>query len=259
MRELVAKDIKLRYSRPMLGFFWAFILPFATAVVFYFIFSIVLRAKTEEAPFFVYLMSAIFPWRFFQDSLCSATSSLMDNKGFLREARFPAYFIPLSVVAANAVNFLPSLAILIVTALIFMKGMSAFIVFLPLVFVLHALITAGLAIILSLLYLKWRDVKFILEAGLLLLFYLSPAVYSVSLIKTALPAWGFSLFIYNPLTGILNLYRVALLKGFYGHIAGDVSLGSMIAVPVIFSVLVVGFCCHYYKINKNTINDHLSY
>jgi len=259
VRELVVKDLKLRYSRPMLGFFWAFVLPFSMTLVFYLFFSIILKTKVEEAPFLVYLMSAIFPWRFFQDSLSAATSSLMDNKNLLREARFPAYFIPVSIVLANAINFLPSLAILITAVLIFMKGVPLFIVFLPLVFIVHALITAGLAIILSLVYLKWRDVKFILEVVLLLIFYLSPTVYSLSLMKAVLPAWIFGLFVFNPFTGILNLYRLTLLNGFYSYIAKDVSVWSLMVIPVLFSMGVISFGFHFYKTNKSTINDHLSY
>ena len=122
IRELVVKDLKLRYSRPLLGAMWAFLLPFLTVLIFYVVFCRVLRVRVEEAPFILYLMSAVFPWRFFQDSLSCSTTSLMDNKNLLRETRFPHYLIPLSVVLANAVNFLPSLMILIMTALIDRKS-----------------------------------------------------------------------------------------------------------------------------------------
>jgi len=259
IRELVVKDLKLRYSGPLLGAVWAFLLPFLTVLTFYVVFCKVLKVKVEEAPFILYLMSAIFPWRFFQDSLSASTTSLMDNKNLLREARFPHYFIPLSVVLANAVNFLPSLMILVITALVVLKGLPLFILFLPLVLSAHFLITLGLAIISSILYLKWRDMKYILEAFLMLLFYLTPAFYSISTIRSVASQGLFTAFIFNPFTGILNFYRISILKGFYDVVASDAGWFSFAAVPVLFAAGVTGAAFFFYRRNQSTINDHLSY
>ena len=259
IRELVAKDLKLRYSRPMLGFFWALILPFSTILIYFVIFSLFLKMQIEEAPFILYLMTAVFTWRFFQESLGGATTSLLDNKGLLREARFPAYFIPLAVVLANAVNFLPPLMVMIVTALFLLKGLPASILLLPVVLAIHFMVTAGLALILSILYLKWRDVKYILEAVLLFLFYLTPAFYSIALVKGTLPPLLFRLYLWNPFTGILNCYRFSIIKGFYGFISQDVGIISMVVLPFVFAVFVLGFSVFFYKQRKNDINDHLSY
>jgi len=257
--ELVIKDLKLRYSRPLLGFFWALILPLVTVLIFYVIFSLFLKVKIQEAPFILYLMSAVFPWRFFQDSLSGSVTSLWDNKNLLREARFPHYFIPLSIVVANAVNALPSLVILAVAAFFVLKGVPGFIVFLPVVLAAHFLMTLGLAIILSLLYLKWRDMKYFLEAVLLFLFYLTPGFYSLYLAKAALAPWAFRLFLCNPFTGILNFYRFTLLKGFYGSVSNDVGLFSLIMIPVVFAISVAWFGFYFYRCHKNDIYDHLSY
>ena len=259
IRELVVKDLKLRYSRPLLGALWAFLLPFLTVLIFYVVFCKVLKVKIEEAPFILYLMSAIFPWRFFQDSLNSATTSLMDNKNLLREAHFPHYFIPLSVVLANAVNLLPSLMILIITALVVLKGLPLFILFLPAVLCIHFLITLGLSIIFSILYLKWRDMKYVLEAFLLLLFYLTPAFYSISLIRSVVSRGLFMAFIFNPFTGILNFYRISILKDFYGFVASDVGWLSFAGVPILFAAGLTRIAFYFYGRNQNTINDHLSY
>lgn len=259
VQELVVKDLKLRYSRPLLGAFWAFLLPFLTALIFYVVFGRVLKVKVEEAPFILYLMSALFPWRFFQDSLSSSTTSLVDNKKLLREARFPHYFIPLSVVLANAVNFLPSLMILIMTALFVLKGLPPFILFLPVVLCLHFLITLGFSVIFSVLYLKWRDMRYALEAFLTLLFYLTPAFYSMSLVKTVMPHSFFSAFVFNPFTGILNFYRISILNGFYGTVAGDIGWHSFLGVPVLFAAGITLTAFYFYGRNRNTINDYLSY
>ena len=259
IRELVIKDLKIRYSRPMLGFLWAFLLPFLNVVILYIVFSLILKVKTEEAPFFLYLMSAVFPWRFFQDSLICSVTSLLDNKNLIKESNFPHYLIPLSVVLANMVNFLPSLFVLIVTSLFILKGLPIFILLLPAVLLVHLIIAVGMAIILSILYVKWRDIKYILEVALLLLFYLTPAFYSIYLVKNSFSRLLFIAYIGNPLVGILNLYRFILFKGFYSVIHKDISPISFIIIPIGFGIVLLVSSFYFYRNNKNTINDYLSY
>jgi ABC-2 type transport system permease protein len=257
--QLVLKDLKIRYLRPLLGFFWAFLSPFLVVVIFYIVFSMILKVKTEEAPFLLYLMSAVFSWRFFQDSLLSATTSLVDNKNLIKESSFSHYLIPISIVLANAINFFPSLVIVVVTSLFVLKGLPIYILFLPIVLGIHLSLAIGLSIILSIAYVKWRDIKYILEAVLLFLFYLTPVFYSIKLVKDSFSPFLFSAYIYNPLVGILNLYRATILKDFFIYIEKYVSLSSLIIVPAGFAIaiLVLGF--YFYKKNKNSINDYLSY
>jgi len=259
IQELVLKDLKIRYSRPMLGFMWSFLSPFLTVLVFYVVFSLILKVKIAEAPFLLYLMSAVFPWRFFQDSLMSSTTCLMDNKNLIRESNFPHFLIPISIILANMVNFLPSLLILITISFFILKGLPIFIIFFPFVLAIHLIITIGLSVMLSTLYVKWRDTKYILEIVLLLLFYLTPAFYSIYLVKTTFPPLLFKAYIYNPFVCLLNLYRITLFKGFYSFIQKDIGILSLIFVPVAFAVVFLFLGFYFYRRNKGIINDYLSY
>jgi len=259
MRELVVKNLKVRYSRPLLGYIWPFLMPFFTVCVFYIIFSVVLRVKIKEAPFFLYLMSAIFPWRFFQDSLMASSTSLLDNKNLIREATFPHYFIPLSIVVANMINFLPSLVIVAAISFITARGLPAWIIFLPAVLVIQLVFTAGLSIMVSILYVKYRDIKYMLEIALLALFYMTPVFYSIYLIKSSFSPLIFKLYLCNPLVGIVNFYRVVLLKGFYPLVGADVGMLYFAAIPFIFCALTLYISLYYYRRNKRQINDYLSY
>jgi len=256
--ELVLKDLKLRYGRPILGPFWAFLSPLAAVFIFYLVFSVFLKAKTEEAPYVLYLMTAVFPWRFFNDSLICSATCLVDNKNLIREANFPYYFLPLAIVSANLINFLPSLAVLILTAFFVLKGLPLLIILLPLLLITQLLLTVGLSIIFSLFYVKYRDLKYILEIALTVSFYLTPVFYSLYLVKNSLPPVLFKVYLYNPLTGILIFYRSVILKGFYLFIAKDLAWLSSIALVVCFSlaVLFLGFYC--YRRFKNKVYDYLS-
>jgi len=257
--QLVLKNLKIRYSMLALGFFWAFLSPFLTVGVFYLVFSVILKVKIEEAPFFLYLMSAIFPWRFFQESLVSSVTSLVDNRNLIKESSFAHYLIPVSIVLANAVIFLPSLVILVIICLFVLKGLGLSILLLPLVLIIHLALTIGLAIFFSVVYVKWRDIKYVLEIALLLLFYITPVFYSIYLVKSSFSQSLFKLYAYNPFVGILNLYRTAFFKGFYGLVQEDIGNLALFVVPVSFAILslILGFC--FYNKNKERINDYLAY
>jgi len=259
IRELVVKDLKIRYSRPLLGFLWAFLSPMLIVLIFYLVFSLFLQVRIKEAPFLLYLMTGVFSWRFFQDSLISSTTSLIDNKNLIRESSFPYYFIPLSIVFANGIIFLPCLGILIVTSLFYLRGLPLYIVLLPIVLAIHLTLAIGMSLIFSILYVKWRDIKYILEALLPILFYLTPAFYSIYLVKDRFAHLLFSVYMSNPFVGILNLYRLAILKGFYPLIKEDISLLSLVIVASSFAVILLLLGFYFYKKNKNTINDYLSY
>jgi len=258
IRELVLKDLKIRYSRPAIGFFWAFLSPLLMVAILYLVFSVILQVKIKEAPFLLYLMSAVFPWRFFQDSVLSSTTSLVDNKNLIKESSIPQYLIPLSIVLANAINFLPSLGILLLTAIFYLRGLPFFIVLLPIILAIHFVATMGISLAASILYIKCRDIKYILEAVLQILFYLTPAFYPLSLIKESFgPAW-FTVYTHNPFVGILNLYRLTILKGFYPALKGAGAV-SIFLVPLGFAIVILALSFSYYQKNKTIINDYLSY
>lgn len=257
--ELALKDLKIRYSRPALGFLWVFLSPILTVAIFYIIFGLVLRVKTEEAPFLLYLMSGIFPWVFFQDSIFKSVTSLVDNKNLIKESNFPHYLIPISIVMANAIIFLPSLFVILVSSLFILKGLPIFIILLPVVLIAHLAITVLLSIIFSILYVRWRDLKYVLEAIFLLIFYLTPIFYSTLLLKGLFPDALYKAYIYNPFVGMLSLYRITLLKGFFEIAKNYTGFLSIVIPLVIFSAVIFLTAAYLYRKNKGIINDYLSY
>jgi len=259
IRELALKDLKIRYSRPMLGFLWAFLSPLLTVIIFYIVFGLFLKVKTEEVPFVLYLMSGIFPWVFFQDSVLKSTTSLMDNKNLIRESGFPNYLVPVSIVLANFINFLPSLLIVMASSLFILKTLPVFIIFLPFVLAIHLAVSIGFSVLASILYVKWRDLKYLLEAMLFLFFYLTPVCYSLSTVKGSISLVLFKVYLYNPLVGILILYRISFLKGFTNEMDKYMTLSLVVAIQLIFIALIFIAAFYLYRKNKDTINDHLSY
>ncbi|MFA4888703.1 MAG: ABC transporter permease [Candidatus Omnitrophota bacterium] len=259
LSQLILRDLKIRYRRPALGFLWAFLTPFLTVLIFYLVFACFLKVSIAEAPFVLYLMTSVFTWGFFQGSVSASVTSLMDSRNLIREAKFPHYLIPVSITLANAVNFLPVLLILIFSSLFLLRGLPIFIFALPFALAIHLALTAGLSIIFSILYVRWRDLKYLLDALLMLLFYLTPAFYSISIVKDYFPKTLFLLYLVNPFTGMLNFYRTCLLKGFYANARKDIGLVNTVFIPAIFAVLVLCLAAWLYARQKDKINDYLSY
>ena len=257
--ELVLKELKVRYSHPQLRFFWAFLLPFLTVAVFYLIFAKFLKMEIPEGPAFLYLASALFPWRFFQDAVMAATTSLVDNRNLLKESSIPPYFIPVSVVIFHWVNFLPSLLIMIAASLAMLRSFSAGLLFLPLILGVHLATALGLSLIFSFLYLRWRDAKYAVEFLLLLVFYSTPVFYSLYFARKTLPDIFFKLYLYNPFTGILNIYRFVFFGNIYRDLKPEFNIVNLILVPLGFACLCAGAGLLLYKRHKDRINDYLSY
>jgi lipopolysaccharide transport system permease protein len=205
------------------------------------------------------LMSAVFPWGFFCNSVIGSTTCLVENKNLIRESKFPYYFLPLSIVLANLINFLPSLGILLITAGLILKGFPLWIIFLPFVLLIQILITLGLSVIFSLLYIKYRDLKYIIEILLTVIFNLTPGFYSIYLVKNSLSPSIFKMYLYNPFTGILILYRTTILKGFYGFVGSEAGWLEIAIIPLSCSLLILLTAYLLYQRKKDNINDYLSY
>jgi ABC-2 type transport system permease protein len=249
----------VRYWRPALGFLWAFLSPLSLVIVFYIVFSLILKVRISEAPFFLYLMSAVFPWTFFQDSVLSSAASLIDNKNLIKEARLPHYLFPLSIVLTNFIIFLPPLFITIAASLIVFKAAAAPLLFLPFILAVHLIITASLSIIAAILYVRCRDMKYILETAMLIIFYSTPVFYSISFVKSAFSELPFKIYTYNPFVGLVSLYRIAFFNGFYSQIKNDINMEHLFIIPVFFAAIVLVSAVFLYKKNKAKINDYLAY
>ncbi len=84
--DLAIKDIKVRYRSPILGFLWAILVPLCLVFIFKFVFSNIIRVGlVEETPYFIYLMTAIFPWSYFSSSVSAATECMLNNRELIKK------------------------------------------------------------------------------------------------------------------------------------------------------------------------------
>jgi ABC-type polysaccharide/polyol phosphate export permease len=177
-RNLVVKDLKLKYRDSTIGFLWSLVNPLLLILVYSFVFSHIL--KVGIANFSYFLLIGILPWNFFAQSLMMSTGSILDNGGLIRKVAMPMAVFPVATVLFNLVQF--ALALLVFAPMsfwFFQVPMGwATLWFFPLL-VLHTLFTIGLSFLISTATVFYRDVRHFVEIALTLLFWLTPVIYDI--------------------------------------------------------------------------------
>ncbi len=208
-RELVVRDLKLRYEGAFLGYLWTVFEPLMLVGVYYVVFGLVARFDIADYPFFLVL--GILPWTWFNTSVRGASNSITRNRGLFGKVYIPRQLAPLSVVGAKGVEFIASLPIIAVMALVASRQPTIDLVWWIPAIVIQVAFTIGLTMLISALNAIARDVERILNPTLRAAFYATPVLYPVSAALDRFPEAIQWLVYVNPLVGPMELYR----KGFY--------------------------------------------
>jgi lipopolysaccharide transport system permease protein len=207
VRELVARDMKLRYKRSVLGFAWSLLNPLAQLLVLNFVFRRVLPLDIPNYTSF--LFSGILVWNWFSSSLYSATGAIVDNRDLIRRPGFPPGVLPVVSIASNFIHFLLALPILLLFLVLSGIPLTPTLFFLPVLFAIQFVLTLSFAYLVAALHVSFRDTQYLLGIALLLGFYLSPVFYDVA----AIPVRYRSLYYLNPMVLIIDSYRAVLMRG----------------------------------------------
>jgi len=205
---LARKDFFVRYRRAIFGTAWAVVLPIVQATVLAIVFTRVARVQTTVS-YPVFVFSGLLPWTYFSTSVAYASTSIVDGHGLATKVYFPRALLPLSTVIGSFLSFLPNLVILLAAALIFRVGLGPrALLLIPATFLMLAL-TAVFGLVLSAAHVYFRDVRYIVQASLLAWFWGSAIFYPLNLPKGILR----SLIEANPVTGMIELFRAAIVGG----------------------------------------------
>lgn len=224
LRELVARDMKIRYKRSFLGFAWSMLNPLAQLLVLGFVFHTVLPLNIPNYTAFLFI--GLLVWSWFQSALLLATGAIVDNAELIRRPAFPSTILPVVSVTTHLVHFLLALPILLIFLAASGAPLTAALFMLPVVIALQYAFTLGIAYLVAKLYVSFRDTQYLLGIVLLLGFYLSPVFYSVDLI----PAQYQMIYQLNPMMHLLGAYRDILLYGILPDFSELVVLSGMAAV-----------------------------
>ena len=238
LTDFAWRELRARYKGSVLGFAWNFVTPLLQLVVFWLLFGVVLRTRpqtaTGEQPYAIFLFVGLLPWTFFATSLQSGASVILANAALVKKVRMPVQLLPAASVLSALANFLLSLVVLFIVLIVFGPRHPEGLVWLPLLITLQIVMNLGFAYLLSALAVFYRDVQHILGILLLAWYFLTPVLFSVSILDDR-PQQMFLLYL-NPMTAPIVAYQRALLDGLPPQ-WGALAYSAAVAI----AVFVLGF------------------
>lgn len=226
--SMTEKEFRVRYKYTVFGFLWLILLPVLQMLVIGFIFTFFIKQPVAHYNFHLFI--GLLVWNFFSLSLNKTTPSIVFERSLIKKASFPHAVIPLSIILSNFINFLLAL-ILYFIAILFLGTFSLVNVFYLLIGLTQLFaFTMGLSLLTSSLNVRFRDVAFFVQAILIIWFYATPIIYSLTMV----PARLFWLWRLNPLTSTLQFLQNAFLGE---PLPGLAMIGSNLLIIIVIIIL----------------------
>lgn len=205
LRTLVGRDLQRQYSKFRLSYLWTFLEPLGMILTFYFVFNLLLGRSRPLGlqPYLLFLSLAILPWWWFQRCITGATKTFRRAGRQVRVSTLPRQIWVARTVVVGGVEFIISLPIAVVAAVITLSAPNIYLLLFPLAIAMQFVVCYGLALMVAAWVTVVPDLGRLIRMGVRVLFYLSPVIYSLSNIPEALQTVS----AVNPIVGILGLYR----------------------------------------------------
>ncbi len=243
IRNLVARDLKVRYRNSLFGFFWTWGNPVLMTAVFFFVFKIL--QNNPIAHFGLFIMIGWLVWSFTTGCITEGIGSVVGSSNLIKKIYFPREVLPISTVLANAVNFVLALPLVVVLMTFYQINIDIpLLLYMPIIFAGQVALVLGLAFFLSALNVFYRDIGVITGVLLTAWFFLTPIFYPVALVTGI---WkGLDLgrlwYILNPMASIIEAYRSILYGSFQGGPPGPPDAAFLLrTVVTCFAVLLGGY------------------
>jgi ABC-2 type transport system permease protein len=218
LRILVKRDLAVKYQQSVLGYLWSLIEPLGMGAIYWFVFGVLYSRDTtrhlgEAADSYpLFLITGIFAWMWTSSALSEATNALTGQSRLITTMNVPRQVFPIGRVTGRFAEYAAGLPILVAVAV----GYAAYdrvelgwsLLALPLAVAVQAVLLVGLALLLSAANVLMRDVERFMRLVIRVLFYATPIIYPLSLVRDAdLPGWLKVAYELNPLVGIFQLHH----------------------------------------------------
>jgi ABC-type polysaccharide/polyol phosphate export permease len=224
--QMTLRDLLLRYKQTAMGFGWAIFMPLVNTAVFSVIFTRVAPLPTQ-VPYPVFAFCGLWAWNFFSSTLRFAVNSLTSNANLVAKVYFPREIFPFSTVLVGLVDFLVSSVVLMALMAYYRIVPGLALAWLPVILLVHIAFTTGVALIVSMANLFYRDVKYLFEVAITVWMFATSVVYPVSGVGGKLG----TVLMLNPMTPIIDAYRNVILL--------DTPPGPGFGAAAAFSLLVL--------------------
>jgi lipopolysaccharide transport system permease protein len=245
IRNLVIRDLKVRYKNSVLGVLWSLLNPLLMTLVFSVVFTVMLP-NNEIDHFPLFFLCGFLPWSFLSTSLIGGTGSIVNNSSLIKKVYFPREILPVANVLSNLVNFLVALIVLFAVVFVFRARLTAAVLMLPLIIVAQTMFITGLALILSTANVFYRDTQHILEIVMQAWFFVTPIFYQITILPQQKVLLGVTVDVQlwlrrlNPMASLVASYQDVL---YWGHPTGwDFFLRTLATCALMLVIGYTVFC-----------------
>lgn len=234
--SLIATELKLRYRDSVLGFLWTILNPLFFLLILAVVFSAIMKIQIPH--YAVFLLVGLTSWMMLQQTVLTATASIWANQGIIKRIRLPKMIFPLSNVMARYVDHLVLTLILLVFMVLSRMPVTWSLLLIPPLILAHFFFSLGLSLIVSVVYLKIKDIQHIIAILFQALFYITPILYSPKQLPPALRP----VFYWNPFYYFVQCFRFPI---YFASLPPRHDF--IIMCGLTFSVLAAGLWIFYRK------------
>ena len=233
---LVVRDLRVRYSRSVLGYLWTILDPLLMSLIYYLVFVYIFkRGDVGHEPYFLFLVVGLLSWQWFSGSLTDTSRALIQEAKLVRSTNLPRELWVLRVVLSKGVEYLLSLPVLLTFTVVYaVRGdlhLNGWLVLFPIAVVLQALLSTGLGLLLAPVTALVTDTQRVIRILIRMLFYATPVIYAGHVVPEPFDkvTW------LNPMTGILEMMRA----GFFSHEGRQAIVWGAVWASLAITVLAV--------------------
>ena len=207
--SMTRRQYQLRYRQSLVGLWWASIPPLLTLGMATFLFEGVLDVDTGGVPYPIFAFAALVPWTFFSSAVTTSVGSITGSPGIVTRLAFPRAVLPLAMVGTSFFDLAIAGLAYVAFAIIGGFGIPLTALWVPVLIVILVVLTVGVALLLSALNVFARDFRLFVPLLMQLWLFLTPVMYPLS----AVPPELRSLYMLNPITGLIESFRQVLIVG----------------------------------------------
>jgi len=247
LRELVITDFKLRYQGSALGYVWSLLRPLALFAILYIVFVKFLPVVSDAIPHYpVYLLMGIVVWNYFSEVTNNGVGAIVGRGDLIRKLNFPKYVIVLAGSLSALINLGLNTIVIAVFAMLSGIDMSVSAIWAPILIIELFVFSLSVAFLLSVLFVKLRDVNYIWEVIMQGAFYATPIIYPINII----PVIAQKILILTPPAQIMQDLRHIIVTPHAATIGTIYGTEWMRLVPLGFVALFAFFAMWYFKRNS---------
>jgi lipopolysaccharide transport system permease protein len=239
------RDIKIKYKQTLLGVVWVVLQPLLMMIIFTLFFGRVLNIPSQNLPYPVFVFSGLLIWNLFATGLTNAANSMVNNASIIKKIYFPRLVIPVAAIIVSLFDFMMAFFLFLALLIYYQQPVGASAVILwPVSILLTVIATLGPGSLLAALNVKYRDFRYVIPFVVQILFFLTPVIYPISLLKY--PGLNYVLVV-SPMYAAVELFRHPLTGAQVNY--------SLVAISVISGILFLLAGLIYFKRTEDFFAD----